>query len=150
MTQRPAALRELPGRYFWRAAWPTLVAIAVAVVPAQVTDGAGASAGVVVGGAIVLAFFGLDLLVMRITTGWEPATTFLVVMFEYLGKIIALAVALAALRGQDAVDSWWVGIGVAVSAVVFLVALVVAYLRIPTFVVEPADPGPPRNDSHST
>lgn len=117
---------------------------------AQVTEGVAASAGVVVGAAIVLAFFGLDLLVMRITAGWDPATTFLVVMLEYLGKIIALAVALVALRGQAAVDSWWVGIGVAVAAVVFLAALVVAYLRIPTFVVEPADTGLQRNDAPST
>ncbi len=152
MTQRarPASLRELPGRYFWRAAWPTLAAGFVAAVLAQVTEGVAASAGVVVGAAIVLAFFGLDLLVMRITAGWDPATTFLVVMLEYLGKIIALAVALVALRGQAAVDSWWVGIGVAVAAVVFLAALVVAYLRIPTFVVEPADTGLQRNDAPST
>jgi ATP synthase protein I len=147
---RPAALRELPGRYFWRAAWPTVVVVVAAATLAQLTEGVPASAGVAVGGVIVLAFFGLDLLVMRITSGWDPAATFLVVMLEYLGKIIALAFVLAAIRAQDTVEGRWVGIGVAVAAVVFLGALVVAYLRIPTFLVEPADATPHVDDPPST
>lgn len=147
--QRPAALRELPGRYFWRAAWPTAIATVLTAAIA-LTSGAAEAVGALVGGAIVLIFFGLDLLVMRITTGWEPGTTFMVVMLEYLGKIIALAVVLVALGQQEAIDERWVGIGVGVGATVFLVALVIAYLRIPTFVVEPTAETPPTDGAAST
>lgn len=148
--QRPASLRELPRRYFWRAAWPTLVAASAGAVLAQVSEGGAAAAGALVGGAIVLVFFGLDLLVMRTTAGWDPAATFMVVMLEYLGKIIALAIVLVGLRQQETIDPRWVGIGVAIGATVFLVALVIAYLRIPTFVVEPATETPPNEGPAST
>jgi ATP synthase protein I len=148
--QVPATLRELPRRYFGRAAWPTLVATAATAAAAQVAVGGAAAAGALVGGAIVLIFFGLDLLVMRMTAGWDPAATFMVVMLEYLGKIIALAIVLVGLGGQQAVDPRWVGIGVAIAATVFLGALVVAYLRIPTFVVEPAPDSTSKGDPAST
>ncbi|MEO8106639.1 MAG: hypothetical protein ABI720_04915 [Actinomycetes bacterium] len=151
--QRPASLRELPGRYFWRATWPTVVATAVAAMVALASEGGPAAAGAVAGGAIVLAFFGIDLLVMRLTAGWDPSATFMVVMLEYLGKIIALAIALVALRGQETIDPHWVGIGVGIATTVFLAALVIAYLRIPTFVVEPTEPAaetPPPDGPAST
>ena len=101
-----------------------------------------AAAAVLLGGVVVLVFFGIDLLAMRVSAGWDPAATFLLVMVEYLGKIIGLAVLFAALREQDTLPLRPVGIGIAVAATVFLAALVVAYLRIPTFVVEPTDPDP--------
>ena len=36
----------------------------------------------------------------------------MLVMLEYLGKIVALAIALVALREQQAVDPRWIGVGV--------------------------------------
>jgi hypothetical protein len=76
---------------------------------------------------------------MRISASWEPTLTFLLVMVEYLIKIVGLALFFLVLRGSEdpPVDPWWVGIGLAVAGVVFLTGLVVAYLRIPTFVVDP-------------
>lgn len=148
--QRPASLRELPGRYFSWAAWPTLAAIAASTIVALAFDGRSAAAGALVGGAMVVVFFGLDLLVMRITSGWDPGATFMVVMVEYLGKIIALAIALVALRGQAAIDPRWVGIGVGITATVFLIALVIAYLKIPTFVVDPKAETPRPDSTPST
>jgi ATP synthase protein I len=147
---RPASLRELPGRYFWRAAWPTLVATTAGAAVAQASEGGAAAAGALVGGVIVLVFFGLDLLVMRMTAGWDPAATFMIVMLEYVGKIIALAILLVGLREQEAIDPRWVGIGVAIATTVFLVALVIAYLRIPTFVVEPAVETPEKEGPAAT
>jgi hypothetical protein len=138
-TRRPAALRDLPGQYFRRAALPTVVAGAVTSGIAGVQAGSAAGWGAVLGTGIVLVFFGIDLLAMRVSTNWEPTLTFLLVMVEYLIKIVALALLFLVLRGSDdpAVDPWWVGVGLAVAGVVFLTGLVVAYLRIPTFVVEP-------------
>lgn len=134
---RPRRSRELPGLYFRRAAVPTVAATVVAAGVALVVQGTPEALAVAVGGAVVLGFFGIDLLAMRVSAGWDPTLTFLLVMLEYLGKIIALAVFFAAVRGQDAVPGRSVGIGIAVAGTVFLAALVTAYLKIPTFVVEP-------------
>lgn len=134
---RPRTSHELPGTYFRWAATPTVAAVGVAALATWPTVGGAEAAAVVLGGTVVLVFFGIDLLAMRVTASWEPTATFLLVMVEYLVKIIALAVLFAAIRGQDAVPGRWVGIGIAVAGTVFLAALVVAHLRIPTFVVEP-------------
>ena len=146
--QHPASLRELPGRYFRGAAIPTVVAGVVLTVVAWVADGGSAAWGAALGTVLVLIFFGIDLLAMRVTAHWEPTAAFGVVMAEYLGKIIALAILLVVLSGQgepQQLSTRWVGIGLAVAGVVFLTALVVAYLRVPTFVVEPESPGPERD-----
>jgi len=138
--QHPASLRELPGRYFRAAAIPTVLAGVLTTVLAGLGDGSSAAWGAALGVVLVLVFFGIDLLAMRVTANWEPTAAFGVVMMEYLGKIIALAILLVALTGQSEpqqLSTRWVGIGLAVAAVVFLTALVVAYLRVPTFVIDP-------------
>lgn len=139
LSSRPRRSSELPGVYFRCAAAPTVVVTGVAALVALLAQGGSKALGVALGGVVVLIFFGIDLLVMRVSARWEPTTTFLLVMVEYLAKIISLAVLLAAIRGQDAIPGRSIGIGVGVAATVFLTALVVAHLRIPTFVVEPED-----------
>ena len=148
--QQPASLRELPGRYFRAAAIPTVAAGVITTVLAGLTDGGSAAWGAALGVVLVLAFFGIDLLAMRVTASWDPAAAFGVVMVEYLGKIIALAILLVVLTGQSdpqQLSTRWLGIGLAVACVVFLTALVVAYLRIPTFVIEPESPATERDAS---
>jgi ATP synthase protein I len=139
LSSRPRRSRELPGLYFRWAAVPTVVVTGVAALVALLAEGGAEALGVALGGLVVLVFFGIDLLAMRVSARWEPTTTFLLVMVEYLAKIIALAVLFAAIRGQDSLPGRSVGIGIAVAATVFLAALVAAYLKIPTFVVEPED-----------
>jgi ATP synthase protein I len=137
--QRPATLRQLPGLYFRRAALPAVAVTVGSSGVAWAVDGAAAAWGAALGGLVVLLFFGIDLLAMRVTAGWDPTLTFLLVMVEYLIKIVALALLFLVLRGADppAVEPRWVGIGLAVAGVAFLTGLVVAYLRVPTFVVDP-------------
>lgn len=139
LTSRPRRSGELPGLYFRWAAVPTVVVTGVAALVALLSQGGAEAVGVLLGGLVVLIFFGIDLLAMRVSARWEPTTTFLLVMVEYLAKIISLAVLFAAIRGQDALPGRSVGIGIGVAATVFLAALVAAYLKIPTFVVEPED-----------
>ena len=141
--RRPVPARELPGVYFRRASAPTVAAGVLTVAWAALVDGAAAAVGAGLGVLLVLAFFGIDLLVMRLSSHWDPIGTFGLVMAEYLGKIIALAVLFVALVNQTVpqqISTRWVGIGLAVAGVVFLAALVVAYLAVPTFVVEPESP----------
>jgi ATP synthase protein I len=118
-----------------------VTATGVAAVVALFAQAGPEALGIVVGGLVVLVFFGIDLLAMRVSANWEPTSTFLLVMLEYLAKIIALAVLFAAVRGQDTLPGRSVGIGIGIAATVFLAALVAAYLKIPTFVIEPDDEG---------
>ena len=146
--QQPASLRELPGRYFRAAAIPTMAAGVVIVALAWFTHGGSGAWGAALGVVLVLAFFGIDLLVMRLSATWDPVAAFGAVMMEYLGKIIALAILLVALAGQaepQRLSTRWLGIGLATACVSFLTALVVAHLRVPTFVIEPESTVPERD-----
>lgn len=96
--------------------------------------------GFLVGGLIVLAFFGVDVLALVISRDWDPAVTFLLVMIEYFTKIVVLGLILVALSNQEAVDGRSVALAVGLATVVFLTFLVIAHVRVPTFVVEPPAP----------
>ena len=141
--------RELPAVYYRRAAGPTVAATAVGVLVAAVAGDRADALGVLVGGAIVLVFFGVDVVTLMLSADLDPAVTFLMVMTEYLTKILVLAVLLVALSGQEAVDGRAVALSVGVGTVVFLTFLVIAHVRVPTFVVEPERPRAD-GDSHGT
>ena len=146
--RQPVGLRELPGQYFRWAAIPTALIGVVVVGAAAVSDGRSAALGASLGLVLVLAFFGLDLLAMRLSSRWDPVATFGLVMMEYLGKIIALAILFVGLMNQatpQQISTRWVGIGLATAAVVFLAGLTLAYVKVPTFVVEPESLGGQRD-----
>jgi hypothetical protein len=136
LTRAPTP-RELPGVYYRRAAGPTLAATVVGMLVASVVGDGADALGVLVGGAIVRVFFGVDVVTLKLSADLDPAVTFLLVMTEYLTKIMVLAVVLVALSRQDAVDGRAVAIAVGIGTVVFLTFLVIAHVRVPTFVVEP-------------
>jgi ATP synthase protein I len=137
---RPPTLRELPGVYYRRAAGPTVAVVAIGSLMAGLVGDKTDAFGVLVGGVIVLVFFGVDVVTLTLSAAWDPVVTFLLVMTEYLTKILVLAIFLVALSDQGAVDGRAVALSVGVSTVVFLTFLVVAHVRVPTFVVDPADP----------
>jgi ATP synthase protein I len=139
LTRAPTP-RDLPGVYYRRAAGPTLTATVIGILVAAVAGDRADALGVLVGGAIVLVFFGVDVATLKLSAELDPAVTFLLVMTEYLTKIMVLAVVLVALSRQDAVDGRAVAITVGVCTVVFLTFLVIAHVRVPTFVVEPRPP----------
>jgi len=114
-----------------------VAATAVGAVVAAVAGDRADVLGVLVGGVIVLVFFGVDVVTLMVSAGLDPTVTFLLVMTEYLTKIMVLALVLVALSGQDVVDGRAVAIAVGVGTVVFLTFLVIAHVRVPTLVVEP-------------
>lgn len=137
----PVAAPDLPGVYFRYAAIPTSVAtLAALAIGAAVAGLAGLWAGLL-GGLVVVGFFGLDLLIMRLSVEWSPVATFGAVIAEYLAKLIALAVLLAAVRASTTVDAAVMGVTIGVTAVVFLSGLVVAHLRVKTFSIDPVSSG---------
>jgi ATP synthase protein I len=124
---------------------------AVGVLVAAVAGDRADALGALVGGMIVLVFFGVDVATLKLSAELDPAVTFLLVMTEYLTKIMVLAVVLVALSRQDTVDGRAVAITVGICTVVFLVFLVTAHVRVPTFVVEPEHAeGVDDADSHGT
>jgi NADH:ubiquinone oxidoreductase subunit 6 (subunit J) len=146
-------MHELPGRYFRRAAPPTVITGILVTALAAWVDGFPAAAGALLGAVILLGFFGTDLLAMRMSADWEPVATFGVVMIEYIGKIVVLALIFMLLAGQpepQQISTRWLGISLAATGVVFLVGLVVAYLAVPTFGIEPEQPESSADDGHSS
>ena len=126
-----------------------MAALAIGVLIAVVAGDRADALGVLVGGAIVLGFFGVDVVTLMLSADLDPAVTFLMVMTEYLVKILVLAVLLVLLSGQDAVHGQAVALTVGLGTVVFLASLVIAHVRVPTFVVEPEGPTPD-GDGHGT
>lgn len=132
----PAAMT---GAIVRRAGWPTVVALAGCTLVGGWARGADGLLGGLVGSLLVVAFFGLDLVVMRATARMEPVVTFGLVMLEYVGKIIALAVFLAAFASTTAFDTRVMAITLGVGTVVFLGAMAVAFARMKTYATDPED-----------
>ena len=140
----PVAPRDLPGAYFRYARLPVAVVTAAGMAVGWLVAELPGLWGALLGGVTVLIFFGVDLFVMRMSVDWSPVATFAVVITEYLAKLIALALVLAAVRETSAVDPTVMGATMGVAAVAFLTALVVGHLRIKTFSVDPEAAGSDR------
>lgn len=124
-----------------RAAWPTGVALAACWVVGALVAGGKGLLGAVVGTAVVTVFFGIDLLVMRATVRLDPVITFGLVMTEYLGKVIGLALFLAAFRGTTAFSTRVMAATLAVGTVVFLTSATIAFARMRMYSTDPGPPG---------
>lgn len=143
MSRAPGVVEpsEVAGTMLRRAALPTGAALAVCWVVGAVVAGREGLLGAAVGTAVVAAFYGIDLLVMRLTVRLEPVVTFALVMTEYLLKIIGLALFLAAFRGTTVFDTRVMGATLAVGTVVFLASASIAFTRMRMY---STDPGPTR------
>lgn len=140
MTAVPSR-RELPVVYYRRAALPTAAIVVAGTLLAAILEDRSQALGIVVGGLIVLVFFGVDVVALRMSSSWDPAVIFLLVMIVYFSKIVVLGLMLAPLRSQDVVSIEALGLSVGLGTFVFLTFLVVAHVQVPTFVVEPTEPG---------
>lgn len=130
----PAAVA---GTLLRRAAGPTVAALVVCWVVGVVVSGWPGLLGAAVGTVVVGVFFGIDLLVMRLTVRLDPVVTFGVVMTEYLAKVIGLALFLAAFRDTTAFDTRVMAATLAVGTVVFLASATVAFARMRMYSTDP-------------
>lgn len=133
----PPGLRELPAVYYRRAAAPTAGLTVLGTTMGALGWGRAEALGVLVGGVIVLVFFGVDVLALVVSADWDPAIVFLLVMIEYVTKIVVLGLILIAVADQDVVNGRALALSVGLNTVVFLTFLVTAHIRVPTFVVDP-------------
>ena len=89
-----------------------------------------------IGVAIVLLFFGVDLVVLRMTMALSPAQVTAVVLGEYVVKIVLLAVLVWWLQAQSAVDLHAMAVTVVLTTVAWVVCLTVAAFRARSFVID--------------
>jgi ATP synthase protein I len=133
----PVEGAAIAGALFRRAWGPTTAAMVLCAVGGWVTAGTDGLVGALVGAGLVVAFFGPDLLLMRMTARLDPVATFGLVMAEYLVKIALLAIFLAAFRGTTAFDTTVMAVTLAVGGVVWLTSVSIAFTRLRMYTTEP-------------
>lgn len=126
---------------FRAAALPAAAAAVLVTVVAGLTRGADGVLGALTGAATVGVFFGLSLLVLRVTRDADPSTALGLALVSYTLKVFLLALALILVRKADLVDRPSFGWAAIVCAVAWLVGEVRGYLRLKLPYVEPEQPG---------
>ncbi len=108
------------------------VAVLLAVAGALVV-GAPAVAGVGVGTAMVVVFFGLGTLVVNAVAAVSPSASLLVALLTYTLEVVLVAVVFSALNASGAlgttVDATWAGMSVVVATVAWLLVHLVTATR---------------------
>jgi hypothetical protein len=108
---------------------------------------AGPSAGfaALLGLVMVVLFFGLDLVVLRLTRRAHGAVTAAALMGEYALKVVLLAAALWAIATSTDLDLQPTAVTVVVTTVVGAVAVTAVAMRVRSFTFDyPADQSPER------
>jgi len=118
-----------------RASLVTGVAAVVCVVVAAVWQGLGSGVSALIGGVIVIAFFGARLVVMRRVARSNPQLVMMTALVVYTVKVILLGLALVLLSRVDGISGPALGLTVIVCAVVWLAAELRSFvkMRIPVF-----------------
>jgi hypothetical protein len=112
------------------------------VVVATALDGWQGFLGSAVGSALVLAFFGVDVLVLRWTRAMPPLSVLAVVAMVWTLKITLLAVFLVTLRGTDAFGAVGFAIAVIVLTCVALGCALLLVTKRQVLLVDPTSDQP--------
>jgi ATP synthase protein I len=94
--------------------------------------------GAAIGLALVLVFFGTDLVVVAVSRSWSPQVLTAVVLGEYVIKIVVLAGFIWWLDTRTAVDLHAVAVTVVVTTVAWVIALTVVAFRARSFTIDPS------------
>lgn len=122
------------------AAIPTVVVGVLAVVLYGALDGAEAAIGAAVGLLVVLAFFGIGLVVLGRILQKHPSLIMTAALALYLGQILVLFVFMAIFKDTTLFDGKAFGITVVLCTVAWLITQVWAMGRTKMLYVEPAVP----------
>lgn len=117
---------------------PTVVVGVAAIVVYAVTAGAGAAVGAAVGLVVVLAFFGIGLLVLGRILQQHPSLVMTAALALYLAQILVLFVFMAIFKDTTLFDGKAFGITVVLCTIAWLVTQVWAMGRTKMLYVEPA------------
>lgn len=114
-----------------------LVAL-VCVVVAWMWQGSASGLSALIGGAIVVGFFGARLVVMRKVTRSNPHLIMMTALVLYTVKVLVLGVAMMLMIRVDGISGPALGLTVIVTAVAWLAAEVRGFMtmRIPIFMTD--------------
>ncbi len=107
---------------------PTAGVVAVVAVVSAVLAGWKGVLGALVGGAIVVVFFAVDLLLAARTRRTKPAGVMGLAMLSYTTKIVLLGVGLVAFKGVEWFSVWAFAAAVMAATIVWLGAQVRAFM----------------------
>lgn len=130
-------MRRPESALFRAAATPTLLAGAAVAVGGVLTAGGDGLIGAILGTLLVVAFFGIGLLVSHRTARVAPLAVMGVALLTYTAKVFALGLVLVVFRDTTLFDPTVFALAVLVTAVVWLVAQVRAFTRVPMLYVDP-------------
>jgi ATP synthase protein I len=139
-TRQPIEGGDLLAVMFTWAARPSLVVALLSVAGVTIGSGWSGFLGGVIGVAMVLLFFGVDLVVLRMTKALAPGQVTAVVLGEYVAKIVLLAVLVWWLEGRSAVDLHAMAVTVVLTTVAWIIFLTVAAFRARSFVIDAPSP----------
>lgn len=114
------------------------IAALVCVVVAAVWQGIGSGVSALIGGAIVVGFFGARLVVMRRVTRSNPHLIMMTALVLYTVKVVLLGVAMVLLTRVEGISGPALGFTVIITAVVWLAAELRGFMtmRIPVFMTD--------------
>lgn len=118
-----------------RASLVTGIAAVACVVVAAVWQGLGSGVSALIGGAIVILFFGARLVVMRRVARSNPHLVMMTALVVYTVKVVVLGVTMVLLSRVDGISGPALGFTVIACAVVWLAAELRGFvtMRIPVF-----------------
>jgi len=133
---RPVQVGAVPYALFKRAAPFAIVASIICVFVGGIVSGKDGAVGALVGSIIVVCFYGLDLLALRLAEGLPGTALLPIMLLQYVIKVCVLAIVMSGLWDTDAFSSTAMATTVAVAVVVWTGALTVLAARVQTYSVD--------------
>jgi len=121
-----------------RAAAMTTIAAAVCVAVSAALVGTKGLIGGLIGVAIVVAFFGLSVLVVSRAAKVSPMAMMVAALITYVVKLVALALIVKSLQGATAFSTRTIGFVAIACILVWSAAQVITSIRLKTLYVEPS------------
>jgi hypothetical protein len=114
---------------------------ALCVVVYLILDGLGAALAAALGVGLVIFFFGLDTLILRMTRRATPGFTVGVLLVNYPVKVVLIALLLWTISTSSDFDLHATAVTVVITTVAGAIAVTVAALRVRTFYFDFPDAG---------
>jgi hypothetical protein len=114
---------------------------ALCVVIYLILDGFGTAFAAAFGVGLVVFFFGVDILILRLTRNASPGVTVGALLVDYPMKVVLIAVLLWTISTSSDLDLHAAAVTVVVTTVVGAIAVTIAALRVRSFYFDFPDEG---------
>jgi ATP synthase protein I len=120
-----------------RSALLTVPVALIMIVLAAILGGTKGLLGAAIGVALVIAFFGISVLVVGRAAKVSPQAMMAAAVGTYLVKILVLIILVGAFQNSTAFNGKWFGLTVIVCVIAYSAAQVVSSMRLKMLYVEP-------------